>query len=277
MQNILKELYQKTKYNRFPISQPVHYTSVKDNNVNLNDYYISNKFDGERLIAFYVKDTLYIVNQRLELKKIEQPIEFPKDLVLDLEFTKNKRYYILDIIAGQNAYHLPFESRIKMIEKLVYSNIANHLHIKQFIDLNKNKSKALELLNNEIDNEQEKTDGYIFSKKDAFVKFGRNYNFLKWKPFDQLTVDFAFIKNVLCVLTKDGYKTICKIDDSFPDLNNNDIIECYPILNGTEITWKFKNFRLDKIKPNFVTTYLSIVEEIKLPGRKQETIDKILE
>lgn len=270
MQNILKDLYAKTKFNRFPIAQPVHYTGTKNLKIKLSDYLLSNKFDGERMILMYHQDILYAINQRLELKKLEKEISFPKEYVLDIEYSEySNKYYVLDIIS---LYNLPFESRLKKINDLVYTpNQSTNLHCKLFVDL-KFPEKALELLQHE----DETLDGYIFSRKDAFVKFGRNPNFLKWKTFSELTVDFVYFNEYLCVLNSDGYKPIFKHNSEFPCLNQNDVVECFPTLENSKVTWHFKKFRLDKDKPNFITTYQSILNEILLPGRKAETINSIL-
>merc|ERR1711881_344288 len=132
-------------------------------------------------------------------------------------------------------------------------------------------------------------DGLIFQPASIHpqtdkYKPGRNDDMLKWKPFDQNSVDFQLrlqqVKGEGLVPTLQGLLFVGHLDKPFATIKltkelkllNNKIIECCFENNS----WKFMRERTDKSFPNSYTTAMAVCHSIKHPVTKEMLFDAIM-
>ena len=160
----------------------------------IDNYYFTDKIDGERTIIFIVDDIVVALNRTYKLitqdlvsesTDVEKLKERLRDktatvYVFDTEAYK-ENYYLFDVMVweGKLVLNQPFEERMKYFEKAAaaYSFIKN----KPFYKLRDMAERP---------NEQLETDGYILTPADG------KYNEMivyKLKPLDKLTIDFYLV------------------------------------------------------------------------------------
>jgi len=238
------------------------YPGAQPSNLNLNykyswkDWYISNKFDGERILLFGYQNKSYSINRKNELSTVNFFIR--NGDVFDTEKVNNN-YYILDFIAeNEKLLDIPFYKRIRLfLEILSYKN--SNLKSKLFLNFNSQEKLKLDL---ELKKVHSVFEGYIFTFKRTKITFSTTKNILKWKPLEMNTIDFLYNKGKLFVGAKKGLEYISVLLPTEIEIPDNSIIECIPILNGPKIYWSFFRFRNDKLKPNFITVYNNTIDTI---------------
>lgn len=104
---------------------------------------------------------------------------------------------------------------------------------------------------------QYKTDGVIFTKNLPLKKFGRNYNFLKFKKLTDITLDFQVINYQLHIYNNGTLQSVGAVAQQYPD---NTIVECKPDGHGQ---WVVVGVRSDKAHPNDALTYERTIQNIQ--------------
>ena len=157
---------------------------------------ITHVFDGELVIDKYeIEDELikeekiyyeYLIFDTLMSNKISvahfdylKRLVYAKDFLLDIENIKNfcKKKY-------KTNWKVPLNEEL-------YNKPKIKLKLKDFFELN----HLDYLLENVINIMPHKNDGVIFTKVSAPYKSFKNENIIKWKPPNQLTIDFLIFPN----------------------------------------------------------------------------------
>lgn len=203
---------------------------------NISNYYITNKIDGIRTFLYLSKNESYAVNDKCT--KID--IHTSNTYILDTE-KYEEIYYILDILMydGKLICEEPFETRFGYFSKVAH---IKNIKIKPFIRLTIDFKKQLSDLKNTqtIYN----TDGIIFTP------YNETYNKMKvykYKPIDQLTIDFLIKKCdskdenrgkhkyiLFCGISYTVYIKLCmklinNYNKIFPNINTKKLPDYFPI------------------------------------------------
>ncbi len=174
-----------------------------------HDYAITSKLDGVRKFLFVTKDAAYFINPPYEIVRLSSPKgAFDITFLIDGEFiSESFRFNGFDILyfRGKNITQNYLKERLqamqKAFESLVIKKDISMLfpisqHTKTFYDdkdFYKNVSDALK--NNErLEKQNIKTDGLIIQ---PINKPYINDSTYKWKPVDQLTIDFNVVSTSL--------------------------------------------------------------------------------
>lgn len=190
---------------RFDGAQPItlnNKTFFKEMN-----YHLSYKFDGKRRLVYIMgADDIYYkvsktptVKHNLVLPK--KNIQKLYGTVIDCEYVDGK-YYVFDILRHKGkdlTRNTPFSIRYS-----IYRNVVREISSKKIISkifyLSDPKSTKLydtfEILEAQRSRFPMKTDGIIFTPEASY--YHPKYKTLKWKPSEELTIDFTIKK-----ITKD--------------------------------------------------------------------------
>ncbi len=247
---------------------------IKNIKPQINNFYVTDKIDGQRCIIIYnehkdKKNIKLITNKIYQIAEYNDNITSNNYTILDSEFILSNKFtlsetkcelisyndvklYIFDIIALNNdsTSHVPFESRYKLIKegfkKIDYLNV----ECKEYIKLTDNYKKELDSFYNKKRNYH--IDGLIFTptslvSNTSKYKTNTNYNNMvgyKWKPIDEITIDF-YIKE----LPKNLY-------DHYPyseySVKNEKI---YILFSG------ISKEDFDKLNLNYLSNYSKIIPE----------------
>lgn len=242
----------------------------------IENYYVTDKIDGQRCIVFIVENNNKF-NIKLITNKLYQLNDYNEDLniseskitILDSEMILNEELknntnihskdvslFLFDIISYENNKLAlnPFEERFPFINK-GYEKIKflSNIECKTYIKLTNNYKKELELFYKK--ERKYDIDGLIFTPnskvKDLNSKYPINTNYnnmvgYKWKPIEEITIDF-YIKK----LPKNLYNT-------YPYNNYNLTSEEYIYILFSGIT----KYDFDKLNLNYMMNYKKIIPEI---------------
>lgn len=155
-----------------------------------DDYGMSQKFDGKRLIVKITKDGVLGYNRRgVRVESIpgtiEQALSNAKGWSLDGELI-GSTFYAFDLLeaANRSVKHLPLNERVSALKVLVLMVESPHIQfVKLWTETDAKAAKYSEASNSNV-------EGVIFKKLDAAYAAGRNSNYLKYK----------FVKDVDCVV-----------------------------------------------------------------------------
>lgn len=238
-QNIVSEF--NTIFNKrfntlfYPINKPKnlkkhHINTLKDN------YVYFDKLDGVRYLLFESKLGTYLINQT-NFIKINDNIHL-KNNILDVEYTDKINLFDILIYNNQDVRFQSFFDRYSLLNDFEYNIIKYNTDYENITY-------------------SDDCDGIIFTPINNVYK---NSNTYKYKPLDQLTIDFKVNNNSLEVIDNDGNLIhFSDCDDTF-DKYNNTIIEC---------KWdnKFIPYRIrdDKINPNYIKVAEDVMDDIKNP------------
>lgn len=191
----------------------------------IESYYVTDKIDGQRCIIIYneyknLKNIKLITNKIYQISEYNDEIENNNYTILDSEFIINDNLkkqeeiscndiylYIFDIIALNNVStsQMPFEKRLELIND-GFKKIKDlpNVNCKEYIRLDNNYK---EQLSNFYTKKQKNTnytiDGLIFIPSSSVLntnykyKINTNYNNMigyKWKPIEEITIDFYIKK-----------------------------------------------------------------------------------
>lgn len=262
--------------NVIEMNSEMYYKHIKPQ---ITSYYITDKIDGQRCIIIFNQYN-DLLNIKLITNKIYQISEYNDELnniknytILDSEFiipenlknsdsnelSKNDVYlYIFDIIALNNnsTSYIPFENRLELLND-GFNKIKNLLQVKckEFIKLSDNyKNELSDFYNKKNNNKNYKIDGLIFTpssnvnNKNYKYKINSNYNNMigyKWKPIEEVTIDF-YIK----LLPKNLYAHKPYNDIK---LSNNEYI--YILFSG------ISKHDFDKLNLSYISNYKKLIPE----------------
>lgn len=194
----------------------------------IDEYFITDKADGDRaFLLIFDKEKKYITSKG----------EFSLDMnvtfkgVFDCEYV-NEVFYIFDVLEynNENVSYKTFADRYKILlevqnvlQKSSITHKPKNIAVKKFRELT-NANYKEEISAGFAEKRPYKIDGLIFTQR------GANYNNtqnLKWKPPEQLTIDFLYLDKVLWVgIDKKSWKQY-----GFP-LPNNYARLIAPFVNG---------------------------------------------
>ena len=193
-------------YDRFPGCQPIsierrHFPILKK-----NDYVICDKSDGERFLCLIDNidnvNTCCLIDRKCEIThiKIRPPKECFKGTILDGEIVMEngkKVYLVFDVVAwaGKNVTRLDLPTRFKYImdtHRRFIRSAGDGIRIRPKVfshlkDAPGFKSQFVPTL-------KYNTDGYIITPIFDHVQTGTHQNMFKWKPYDDITIDFLVKK-----------------------------------------------------------------------------------
>lgn len=239
----------------------------------INSYYITDKIDGQRCIILINQDN-DLINIKLVTNKLYQISEYNDSItnnnytILDSEFiipdnlkendiiSKNDiSLYLFDIIALDNksTSQIPFEKRLPLI-KSGFQKINNLLNVlcKEFVKLTNNYKQELTEFYNKKRNYH--IDGLIFTPSSDVKntnykdKINSNYNNMigyKWKPIEEVTIDF-YIKQ----LPKNLYSNI-----PYNSLRLHKDDKIYILFSG------ISKHDFDKLNMTYLINYNKIISE----------------
>jgi mRNA guanylyltransferase len=282
----------KLKDDYFPGAQPVT-IEKKDINKLKNGYMVCEKTDGERAVLILInlnnKPMCFLINRNNELYFMD--LSFKKELfegtIMDGELIKTNKdewnYLIHDCLAynGSSFMDLPHSLRYGCIIDCIVKRYSHKetdvffIKTKLFYKFGPGIDKTWEHIKSTTEN---KIDGLIFTSIYDTIKFGRDYNLLKWKEFH--TIDFLVKKvgkKINLYYTKKGTNVIYR---SYTIKEASHIISFMKesdLMDGIIIEFKvncetdcFTPYRLrgDKNKPNgeitVNNTIINIKENIKI-------------
>lgn len=198
---------------------------IKNIKPQIENFYVTDKIDGQRCIIIYneyknKKNIKLITNKMYQIKEYNDEIKTSNYTILDSEFIiseelKNEdiisfndvKLYIFDIIALNNktTADIPFEERYKLINDGYEKVKIINANCKDYIKLSSNYKKELDIFyNKKRNNKNYQIDGLIFTPTSMVnnasykYKINSNYNNMigyKWKPIEEITIDF-YIKEL---------------------------------------------------------------------------------
>jgi hypothetical protein len=172
--------------NAIALNRHTYITEVRPN---ISNYVVTDKADGERAFLIVRNGEHSILTatgqQPYQVKKSSI-----KNGVFDCEFLE-KKIYIFDVLKfdGENVSTRSFSERLQILRDIKKSDII----VKEFHELSEKKIK--DVIKSTL-NTKYKIDGLIFTSLNESYNSTINY---KWKPPENLTIDFLVRNNRLCV------------------------------------------------------------------------------
>jgi hypothetical protein len=156
----------------------------------INNFYITDKADGTRVVLFvgegvyYYDNNIHIIEDAATFKNTTS--DYIAETIMECEKIGDL-FYAYDIFQfkGLNVAKQPFHERLQYLHKITWKN----LRIKEFISLDqKNYAEQItQFYEKSLQGEYE-IDGLIFTSKTYDYK---NTRFYKWKPVQNMTIDFV--------------------------------------------------------------------------------------
>lgn len=292
--NLKLKLYQKLVYDinkldhrrrKSPeLFSPSMPKSIKEEDIkHLHKYAITNKPDGVSLyLTFTINGNYYVGKTQTELFDINTIPSLIGSVILG-EKMKNGDFIVYDILRYKfkNIQRNYIIKRYEIL-KIVLSELNMYSNIKLLpIFYKKSLKNNIEDVFEYIKNIDYKNDGIIFK---PLLKPHYNKCTYKWKPPEDLTIDFSTYKNEdntysLYCYGIDSSKVLFTGTIEYPCSTNHIINFSNNIEDGSIIEYKYlkNNFipvriRGDKIKPNFIEIANIIWKDIHNPITK----DKLL-
>lgn len=243
---------------QFPGAHPVsierrHIPLVKN-----SAYVVCEKTDGQRymLACMVFNDTKYclLVNRAFDMWMVSLCI--PRNTLIEGELV-DTTYIIYDgyMVSGENIMSMNLIDRLKKIEPITKGP-------KMKIDVRMKTMWKLKSIPDILKtNFPYRTDGLIFTPVNEPVQLETHETMFKWKPIEQITVDFKVLKRLnkygLYVWDRGSYVYEADFEDN--PAYENKIVECrYD--NGH---WIFVKVREDKPMPNNRRTYYRTLINIR--------------
>ena len=278
------------KRDYFPGPQPVTVEKKDFELLKKEEYVVCEKTDGERYVMLLInidnKPMCFIINRNNELYFLS--LAFKKEVfegsIFDGELIKTKEnswnYLIHDcmIYNGKNymeiSHDLRYSAVIDFITKRYVNKSTDCFNIKTKIFYIYG-NKLLETWNHIVKTTENEIDGLIFTPVNEPIKFGRDYNLLKWKM--EHTIDF-FVKKVGKKINLSGYrkndyylfKSLTETNPSFKLITDFNL-KRGNLKDGVIIEFKYNNLeiftpyriRSDKNKPNGEITINNTLKNIE--------------
>lgn len=275
-------------YNKCPGPQP---STFRRNGLKLlseNEYLITEKSDGERMILFIIGGSkfAFLVDRGFRLTPIPIQKKFTKSTILDGEYFSDKsQFLVFDaiLINNKQVSTASFSTRLGAFQKWIPSDYnssilplmlrAKSFYAKgafstllMFIEKKESKSGNKYVFHDEMDSKWDHlSDGFIFVPlADAYS----DSKILKWKWDGMNTLDFRFqfdartTKGTLFAAGYDGRDIPIQNWENAQPLSNlhGKILECE--YTPEESRWTFVKERVDKVRANHITTVMSTLETI---------------
>jgi len=158
----------------------------------INSYYITEKADGERAFLFIKNEKISYLTSTEE-KMLNSKFTLSFSGIFDCELVKDV-FFIFDVLEfnGENVSKLSFEKRLDILNKIKQElENTKNINVKKYYKLSMSTYQK-DIYAAYKEKRPYKVDGLIFTKS------GDDYNKtvnLKWKPPEQLTIDFIYIKD----------------------------------------------------------------------------------
>lgn len=165
------------------------------------DYSITLKLNGTRQLIYLLGGRIYSINSKVEITFLGLTFNDPTldNIVLDSEYFKSK-FYIFDIIINEGVdlrkdSTFTLTKRLELLTKVIdrvtkSAKIGTDFFIKkEYFFTNSLYSTAVNALKNAQESD---IDGIIFNAVDGPLSAIP----MKWKPVDQLTIDFKIKKTI---------------------------------------------------------------------------------
>lgn len=296
-----------------PISLNNQIYNEKTGNEKFNNWYITNKLDGERVLLYLNYKKLFLKfsrkNVNINLKHYNNYVI----IMLDAEYYKDTVYVFDVLYFNEPVFRLSYTERIKLFDGL--KKITNELSKDDvnieyksidFINNNNAKTSLKELINKHYTNSKYKNDGLIFSS--SMSDYYNTIN-IKWKPPENNSIDvylklikFDNVKNKYeyHIYTKINFSqkrfNITHKNDYLININNGTYMIFKPMINQqdyrfyyhdknlnekiVEITknlktweWVYVLTRTDKVDPNNYDTCESIYTGLYNPLTLEKLIN----
>jgi len=216
------------------------------------------KLDGQRFLIFSYNNHLYSISSKMKFNDLGiVPKKVLKETILDTEYY-NGKYYIFDIIFVdsidlRNNVQYKLKERLELINTVV-SNIDSEFIVPKEYHIGNNYMISNYLIDNYFNNKNLIYDGIIFVPVNRTYPLKKNSNIpLKWKPLDQLTIDFK-IKKIGSNNSDntDTFKLLCSggVPFTYPDYNGGDTVTINN--NGMYMDNTVVEFRFDKESETFI-------------------------
>ncbi|KAI9013218.1 mRNA capping enzyme, catalytic domain-containing protein [Gaertneriomyces semiglobifer] len=305
----------------FPGAQPISFAACHLRELENDPYFVSEKADGIRCLLFTTHDTpgrgvSYLIDRKNSFYRLELGLPIPsrgptrwyKDTLLDGELVLDEYedktvvlwFLLFDcvVIGGKSLKERPYHKRLGYLKEQILNPYKYLLQTDpQYksqqpfrMDLKPLQlAYHLEAVFEDMAHLKHKSDGIIFTSRDAPYTLGTCEKMLKWKPAEENTVDFkirvenAYSRNpsfYICLwegqdrysdyaefhLSSEQYKEWCR------NPPQGAIVECRydPEWPGR---WRFSRFRDDKREANHMNTYTKIMESIR-DGVSEEQVSR---
>lgn len=149
-----------------------------------NEWYLSAKIDGTTVLMLFDTDGVYMYTSKLDVKLLTDKVKSNKQYIFQGEYISDDVIYIIDVFVNGNmsCVSKPFIVRYKYADEIAKIYPVCKVK-KQYFMVNTLPSCIDEILKTKMQ------DGIIFNKN-------KPYNYMviyKWKPSEELTIDFVII------------------------------------------------------------------------------------
>jgi SAM-dependent methyltransferase len=173
-------------YNRvWELNKSVYFKHVFSK---IRDFYLLDKADGIRSLVKIEGNTFSALNGKATIIPLKESHKLVT--IFDTEYIGHSgMYYIFDVLVynGENLTNTPTSNRIKYINKIAEISEGNAIG-KNIVSLTDNyKKEIIEMWKSAQESNLYEVDGIIFTPKNEHYK---NMKSWKWKPLDQMSIDF---------------------------------------------------------------------------------------
>ena len=267
------------RYYKFPGGMPVP-VSKKDIPY-LHKYYVCDKTDGCRYMLFVTSTgSAYLVDRLMKFYELHVTRETQTKIfstVLDGELVQcNDGSYIYLVFDVYNVNGVLVKNdilhKVRMNKYITCAkgSITMH-HIGVSIELKPKKFYTVNQFDFHNNNEQYKSDGFIFTPMRRKIFHGTDKRTYKWKSPEDHTIDFEFdMENGMNMLYvwDNKLQRVKMCEPVIPNdlyLEGRCIVECRMTKtdNNIQHQWLVYKVRHDKDRPNSMKTYLSTIDIVK--------------
>lgn len=258
----------------------------------LRGYSVTDKLNGTRYVLVFSPNGTYLANPARVIK-LGPPVQSLLGTVVDLEYYKDK-IYAFDILTIKDSLgkqerdvrDMMLTERLKLLEVVKYTLTRDAewvpFNIKKFY-IQTNLSKGIEKIFEEVkkSGDPHSNDGVIFTP--IYEPYSKNTRIYKWKQPENLTIDLLLSPNgknkydlMVYEVNNWGKEKLVQFKDAtFTPSGKEGKIQAKSIgefgydkdpkdpLHGGK--WVLKNWRHDKILPNFITVAENVWEDIQNP------------
>ena len=162
----------------------------------INQFYITDKVDGQRCIVFVDKKVSILTDNVQQFETNAKGVyifdgEYLKDDVSEIKQVKQDQHtiYLFDVMmfAGKKVSDLPFRQRLAYFEKI--AELFPFVKLKPFTLLT--DKYAQQIISLKKEKRLYETDGYVLTPANGTYE---NMSVYKYKPIDKLTIDFLIKK-----------------------------------------------------------------------------------